>query len=105
MKSTASRSVVSAESTTMLVRWVMISQASLSPSWKILVIISVSPASRTPCSWPSFTMDIISSSVTFSSSAVISTPKALSTSHAIALISLVSGSRRAATNSTMGIMR
>ncbi len=47
-------------------RCVMISFASLSSNAKILCIISASLACSTPCSWPSFTMEMISSSVTSS---------------------------------------
>ena len=48
----------------MLLRFVIISLASLSPYSKILAIISASSASKTPSSWPSFTIEMISSSVT-----------------------------------------
>ncbi len=55
-------------------RWVIISLASLSSNSKILWIISASLACSTPCSCPSLTMEIISSSVTSSKLALGSTP-------------------------------
>ena len=54
-------------SSTTFFRWVITSSACLSPSSKMLVIISASLASSTPCSWPSLTMDMMSSSVTLPS--------------------------------------
>ena len=50
-------------------------EASFSSNSMILEIISTSPASSTPCSCPSFTMEIISSSVTFSSAFILLNPK------------------------------
>ena len=102
MKSTASLRLMLPSRAVMLVRCVMISAASLSPSSKILVIISVSSASRTPCSWPSLTIDMISSSVTLPSSSARSTPKGLSTREEINVIRRVRGRNTPAKKSTTG---
>ena len=66
IKSIASINDVFPSSPTIFFRCVMMSFTSLSSNSKILCIISASDARIVPCSWPSLTIDRISSSVTSS---------------------------------------
>ena len=104
MKFTASFKVMEPSRATRFFRCVMMSPASLSSSSKILVIISASLASKTPCSWPSLTMDMMSSSVTFSLSDIISIPISFKNRNATALMSQVNGIRGTMKKVTTGSM-
>ena len=88
-----------------LVLWVMMSPASLSSNSKMLVIISASLASSTPCSWPSLTIDMISSSVTLSLSLVISTRKAQRITRESPVTTIINGNTGTITAETRGTSR
>ncbi len=74
INSIASANAISPSNATMPLRCVIMSLASLSSNSNILWIISASLANITPRSCPSFTMDIISSSVESSISSPGSAP-------------------------------
>ena len=98
----ASLKVMSPSRAFTAVRWVMMSPACLLSSSKMLVIISASLASRTPFSCPSFTMSMISSSVTSSSWRLSSTPKHFNTAQESPAASQAKGLRRMLTARTSG---
>ena len=89
----ASFNGVSPSMATIVFLCVIISFASLSPNSKILVIISASLAKSTPCSCPSFTIEIISSSVTSPASSFSFIPKILRNIPAVTETSPVIGAK------------
>ena len=84
-------------------RWVIISRTSLSENSKILVIMLASESWITPCSWPSETMDLISSSVTSVSSSKSLMPNRYMIPCTVSSISLVKGLRPAISTLIKGL--